>query len=273
METFQSQAGLLDIVTPVLHEMKGGVLKDALVAAFSAEEETLRDIESAFRRLTERSYPASALRTFFASWSKTNNSAASVSGLANRITLLARSEAGSAASNQLHDVCASLQRITDEDLGALGGVLHADLFYTMATAACGDDTWLLKSACLPSAQAFKDWTDRQRLKERDLLIGLLTTLVHEVYTHGEVEFIHDLYKSWFHTHVGIPADRVRHIVAWVTVHTGGTESNHFGHAVQAVNAFADAMQVTIDESAATTLFQDYLRRKATVMRECAQALV
>lgn len=54
METFQSQAGLLDIVAPVLHEMKGGVLKDALVAAFSAEEDSLRDIEGAFRRLTER---------------------------------------------------------------------------------------------------------------------------------------------------------------------------------------------------------------------------
>ncbi|CAI8691190.1 MULTISPECIES: hypothetical protein [Burkholderia] len=273
MEAFQSQAGLLDIVTPVLHEMESGVLKDALVAAFSAEQGALQDIENAFHRLTERRHPAPALRTFFSSWSRTNNSAASVSGLANRITLLARSDTGSAASKQLHDVCASLQRITDEDLGALGGVLHADLFYTMATAACGDDTWLLKSSCLRSAQAFKDWTDRQRLKERDLLLGLLTTLVHEVYTHGEVEFIHDLYKSWFHTHVGIPADRVRHIVAWVTVHTGGTESNHFGHAVQAVNAFADAMQVTIDEATAKALFQDYLRRKATVMRECAQALV
>nr|WP_175664602.1 hypothetical protein [Burkholderia ambifaria] len=110
MEAFQSHAGLLDIVTPVLHEMKSGVLKDALVAAFSAEEEALRDIESAFHRLTDRGYPAPALRTFFASWSKTNNSAASVSGLANRITLLARSEAGSAASNQLHDVCASPSR-------------------------------------------------------------------------------------------------------------------------------------------------------------------
>ena len=25
--------------------------------------------------------------------------------------------------------------------------------------------------------------------------GLLTTLVHEVYTHGEVEYIHPLYKN------------------------------------------------------------------------------
>lgn len=60
----------------------------------------------------------------------------------------------------------------------------------MATTLCGDDRWLLRENCLPSAQAFKDWTDRQRLRERDLMQGLLTTLVHEVYTHGEVEYIH-----------------------------------------------------------------------------------
>ncbi|MGG1946522.1 hypothetical protein AB1286_17160 [Trinickia sp. NRRL B-1857] len=272
METIQSQSGVLNIVMPVLSEMECGVLKRALITAFATEQSSLREIEDAFHRLTERRHPASALRPFFASWSKTNNSAASVSGLANRITLLARSDAASVASSRLYEVCASLQRITDEDLGALGGVLHADLFYTMATAACGDDAWLLKSACLPSAQAFKDWTDRQRLKERDLLQGLLTTLVHEVYTHGEVEYIHDLYKTWFHTHVGVPAERVRHTVAWVTVHTGGTESNHFAHAVRAVTAFADAMQVTLNEAAAQALFQDYLRRKAAVMHECAQAL-
>ena len=192
-----------------------------------------------------------------------------VSGLANRLTLLARSEQGSAAADQLYRACGSLQRITDEDLGALGNTVHADLFYTMATTLCGDDRWLLRENCLPSAQAFKDWTDRQRLRERDLMQGLLTTLVHEVYTHGEVEYIHPLYKEWFSRDMGVPAERARATVAWVTVHTGGTESNHFAHATAAVNAFVEAMEIEVNEEAARNLFGLYLRNKAQVMRDCA----
>jgi hypothetical protein len=267
-----TQSNLIDIVEPVLNDMPASVLQRALLDAFTAEAESLRSIEGAFRMLASASHSKQALRIFFASWSKTNNSAASVSGLANRVTLLARSDACSAASKQLYEVCNRLQRITDEDLGALGGTLHAELFYNMATTICGDDEWLLKSNCLASAQTFKDWTDNQRLRNRDLLQGLLTTLVHEVYTHGEVEFIQPLFREWFEQHMGVPRDRTRFVVAWVTVHVGGTERNHFEHAVEAVETFCEAMEVRVDQACATELFRNYLRRKALVMLECAIAL-
>lgn len=263
---------LVDIVCPVLEGMAPGALQRALVDAFDAEADSLARIEHAFNALTSGKPSKEALRVFFASWSKTNNSAASVSGLANRVTLLARSDPASPASAKLYDACGSLQRITDEDLGALGGTLHADLFYNMATTICGDDAWLLRANCLAAAQAFKDWTDRQRLRNRDLMQGLLTTLVHEVYTHGEVEFIHPLFKTWFEHRMNVPAERVRFVLAWVTVHTGGTESAHFAHAVQAVKTFCDAMDVRIDPASSTELFREYLRRKAAVMQECAAAL-
>lgn len=99
--------------------------------------------------------------------------------------------------------------------------------------------------------------------------GLLTTLVHEVYTHGEVEYIHPLYKEWFSRDMGVPAERARATVAWVTVHTGGTESNHFAHATAAVNAFVEAMEIEVNEEAARNLLGLYLRNKAQVMRDCA----
>ncbi|MGN4048090.1 hypothetical protein [Pseudomonas sp. SM4] len=271
LQTLQSQ--LLNVIEPVLEDMPEGVLKQALVATFRSEEAALLDIEASFQLLTSRRHDAVPLRTFFGSWSKTNNSAASVSGLANRITLLARSEQGGEAAQRLHQVCSSLQRITDEDLGALGNILHSELFYNMATPICGDDQWLLKENCLPSAQAFKDWADSRRLRDRDLLEGLLTTLVHEVYTHGEVEFIHPLFKQWFERDMGVPAAKVRSTVAWVTVHTGGTESNHFAHAVAAVEEFVDVMGIAVVQAAAQEIFSEYLQRKATVMRDCAEHLV
>lgn len=176
-------------------------------------------------------------------------------------------------SVKLYECCSSLHRITDEDLGALGGMLHSDMFYNMATTVCGDDQWLLKANCLASAQEFKDWTDQRRLRDRDHISGLLTTLVHEIYTHSEVEFIHPLFKDWLGRFMDVPADHVRHVVAWVTVHTGGTESAHFGHAINALKAFSDATGRKIDESSARELFCDYLRRKAGVMRECSDLLV
>ena len=264
--------GLQEAITPVLSEMSPGILRTALLETFTEERASLATIEQAFRTLTSASHPKPALRHFFASWSKTNNSAASVSGLANRMTLLARQQTAPALARSLFEVCASLQRITDEDLGALGGKLHSDLFYTMATSACADDAWLLKSYCLESAESFKAWTDRQRLGERNLLKGLLTTLVHEVYTHGEVEFIHPLFQRWFGEELGTPAEHVRHTVAWVTVHTGGTESNHFAHAVNAVQDYCAAIDVHLDEELCRTIFRDYLRRKQSVMADCAAAL-
>jgi hypothetical protein len=271
-DTVIKRSQLLKIVEPVLNDMPASTLRHALFEAFWAQEEALVDIEEAFARLTSRRHSPAVLRKFFASWSKTNNSAASVSGLANRITLLARCDAGSATAAQLYRACGSLQRITDEDLGALGNTVHADLFYTMATALCGDDQWMLKDNCLPSAQAFKDWTDSRRLRDRDLLQGLLTTLIHEVYTHGEVEFIHPLYSQWFVRDMGVPPERSRATVAWVTVHTGGTESDHFAHAVAAVNEFTAALQIEVDPATARGIFAEYLQRKASVMNDCAQLL-
>ncbi len=266
------QSQLLKIIEPVLNDMPASALKHALFEAFWEQEEALASIEEAFKKLTSRRHSPAVLRKFFASWSKTNNSAASVSGLANRLTLMARAEQDPEVARQIYKACGSLQRITDEDLGALGNTQHADLFYNMATPLCGDDQWLLRENCLPSAQTFKDWTDTRRLRDRDLMQGLLTTLVHEVYTHGEVELIHPLYAQWFVRDMGIPDSRVRATVAWVTVHTGGTESNHFAHAVAAISEFVEARQIEIDPEAARSIFSEYLRRKAHVMMDCARLM-
>lgn len=266
------QSQLSYVLEPVLELMQAGALKQALRDAFRAHEMALVDIEGAFHVLTARRHDTEALRCFFASWSKIHNCAASVSGLADRMTLLARSEQNSVAAQRLYRVCSNLLRITDEDRGAQGNLLHADRFYNLATPLCGDDQWLLKENCLPSAQAFKDWTDMRRLRDRDLLKGLLTTLAHEVCSHGEVEVIRPLFKRWLERDIGVPAEKVRSTMAWVTVHTGGTESNHFAHAVAAVEAFVRVMDVAVVKSAAQDLFGEYLQRKAAVMRDCAQCL-
>lgn len=73
--------------------------------------------------------------------------------------------------------------------------MHVDPLYTMVATLCGDSRWLLRGNCLSSAQAFKGWVDHQRLRECDLMQGLLTTLMREIYTHGGVEYTHPPYKE------------------------------------------------------------------------------
>jgi len=46
----------------------------------------------------------------------------------------------------------------------------------MATNICGDDGWLLRQYLDQSARAFKYWKDQNSLRNKDLLIGLLTTV-------------------------------------------------------------------------------------------------
>ena len=99
-------------------------------------------------------------------------------------------------SSRLVDTLVSLHRIADEDLGVGNGLLHADLFYSMATTLCGDDAWQSKRYLTPEAAAFKQWKDRCALVDDDLVVGLLTTVVHEIYTHGEVEFLWPLFDGW-----------------------------------------------------------------------------
>jgi hypothetical protein len=265
-------SGLISLVNPVLQEMNPGPTQRALLDAFNEEADAVATIEQCFNILTARRPNAHALKVFFQSWSQTNNSAASVAGLTSRITLRASQIPSSDTKLGYFGVVCSLQRITDEDLGALGGVLHHDLYYRMATTICGDDSWQSKEYCVSAARRFRDWRDQTRLRQQDMLLGLLHTLVHEVYTHGEVELIHDMFQKWLPTHMGISAGDARKVLAWITVHTGGTEANHFKHATDAVDRYCSASNTTVDIVAAKQLFAEYLRRKAAVMEEVSTQL-
>jgi hypothetical protein len=258
-----------EIIDSEISNISNVFLRRSLLSSFAKEKDSLCTIEESFKKLTSKCQEKESIKYFFQSWSKTNHSAASVSGLASRITLSINDQLNHQKQLGLYKVCTSLQRITDEDLGAFGGALHSDLFYRMATELCGDDGWLLKKFCLKPAQEFKDWTDQQRLREQNLINGLLTTLVHEIYTYGEVEFIYPLYQKWFLAHMGGTTERAQEVLAWVTVHTGNTEINHFKHAVNAIQTFCEVTNIYFSEETGERIFTEYLRRKAAVMAECS----
>ena len=219
-----------------------------------------------------RAYGVEQLRHFFHCWQETNNSASSVAGQGCRITLAAkqRPEQDQLAYYRIVD---NLQRIVDEDLGAHGEAMHGELYYRMATAICGDDLWMSKKYSSEPAREFRAFMLARRLRDRSLLNGLLFTLIHEVFTHGEVELIHPMFQDWLPTRLDIPKKNAGKILAWITVHTGGLEAEHFGHAASAVLDYSRASGEPIDPAAAKELFKTYLRNKAAVMAELLHSLL
>ncbi len=253
------------IVMPVLAGMPASHLKRELIDGFAAHGDRFARIEHGFRRLTAGRHDADTLRGFFHSWSQTNNSAMTVAGIGNRMTLMVREGRAIADEAALLRAIVSLDRIVDEDLAVTHHILHSQLFYDMATGIVGDDDWLSHRYNHPEARAFKAWKDANSLRERDLFTALLTTLVHEIYTHGEVEFILPLFRRWLREDLDFGERECARTLAWISVHCGPTEKNHFFHALDAVGHYAAATGVRVEDYGLDEIVGTYLRRKAAVL--------
>ncbi|MCK0070771.1 hypothetical protein [Kordiimonas laminariae] len=256
---------LMSFIEPVLGQVENSYIQQELIKSFKAQEPYFQTIEQSFHSFTGHVQSPDSFRKFFHSWSQTNNSAVTVSGLSNRLSLLVHEDKPVADKGRLLDAIASLNRITDEDLAVKGHILHSDLFYRMATEISGDDAWMLKAYLLPEARSFKSWKDKNSLRKSDLMIGLLTTLAHEIYTHGEVEFILPLFRKWLKHDYGWEDKRIEKSLAWIQVHCGPTEKDHFFHAINAVEHFADAMDIDLAAYDLSEIVSDYVAKKAAVM--------
>ncbi|MEA1652389.1 hypothetical protein UAJ10_25690 [Nitrospirillum sp. BR 11164] len=252
-------------ILPVLRGMPDGPFRGPLLTGFSSHPAAFATIEHGFAALTARQQDAEVLRRFFASWSQTNNSAMTVAGISNRLTLkLHRGEPVLDPQALLQSLVA-LHRIIDEDLAVTHKVLHSQLFHTMATSIVGDDAWLQTRHIDPTAADFKKWKDHMSLREPDVALGLLTTLTHEIYTHGEVEFILPLFKRWLIDQYHYTEEDTARPLRWITVHCGGTEKNHFFHAVNTLTHYARAVEVDWGTYDLEGIVGQYLQRKAAVL--------
>lgn len=256
---------LQGIILPVLETVSDSHIKAGLIRCFSEQSHYFSTIEDGFRVLTRQRQDPEALCRFFHSWSQTNNSAVTVAGIGNRLTLMLQRGQPVGDEGALLRTLTSLDRIIDEDLAVTHRVLHSDMFYRMATDIVGDDRWLSRRYLHPAAKEFKDWKDHNSLRERDYMIALLTTLAHEIYTHGEVEFILPLFRRWLAEEYGFTDAAIRRTLAWISVHTGPTEKNHFFHALSALEHFAEAMGVAIADYPLDDIVAAYLEKKAAVL--------
>ena len=93
----------------------------------------------------------------------------------------------------------------------------------------------------------------------------LTTLVHEIYTHGEVEFILPKFDKWLRNDSDLSEQEIQRSLAWIEVHCGPTEKDHFFHAVNSVASYAKAQDIDITNYDLEEIITDYLRYKSDVM--------
>jgi len=245
-------------------------LRKVLLDSVTAEREAVEAIASSFERFTQKKHSIEIRQTFFASWQKTNNSAMSVEGLANRLTDLGEEAASNHQAAKAVDLFRSagrLNRVTDEDLGVRGQVLHFELYYRMSTTfADHNDDWQSRRFCLPVAAEFKGWLDAARLR-KPIMTGLYSMLVHEGYTHAELEVIAPLFYQWATGAMELDGREARKALAWITVHNGGTEKRHFAHSCAALKHYCDATGTEVDLDEASEIFRQYLRRKGAVMSQ------
>jgi len=272
MSHTSNQNHIIDYVSPALSDVGEPSLRKALTNAFRGESDALKVIESCFDQITGDYHSQEKLKHFFRSWMMTNNSAMCISGLSNRMTMQTRDGTTIKDKDALFQAIASLHRISDEDLGVGNGLLHWDLFYRMATSICEADDWQSSRYLTAEAEAFKRWKDTQSLKEPDLMAGLLTTLIHEIYTHGEVEYIEPMFHRWLSVNSNFDeAERKRNLF-WITAHCNGTETAHFGHAQDATTYYCSAHGIDLAAYDMEAVFRDYLQRKARAMESISQVI-
>lgn len=261
---------LITLISEVVQEVEHPTIRTSLQQAFDESQDKLETIESAFCVLTSSVSTPESMNRFFHNWSMTNNSAVGLSGFCNRLTMrwrkLHSKQNDSHLNAQYLNVLSHLNRVTDEDLGATGGKLHYDLYYQMATTICESDDWLSRQYLMTEGKKFKQWKDRFMVKDKDLFMGFLVTLVHEVYTHGEVEFILPLFDQWLRDTKNLSDQERRRCLLWIDVHTKGTEKNHFNETLQALPDLSSLLAKPLRDYHLVEIFSQYLDQKALVMQ-------
>jgi hypothetical protein len=262
---------LVALAKEVLSDVSDPFIYQSFTDVLACSLDELNIIEQSFITLTSHNHSPDALCRFFHNWSMTNNSASALSGYCNRLTRHWLKN-NNATDTKYLNVLSHLHRVCDEDLGATGGLIHYDMYYRMATMVCGNDDWLSHQYVIPQAEHFKQWKNRHMLKNKDLLMGLLVTLIHEIYTHSEVEFIYPLFSKWL-TETTQLSDKERKIcISWIDVHCKGTERNHFNHTLEALNTLSEVLQVEPKNYEMDVIFHTYLNNKANVMSALSSQL-
>lgn len=241
----KEQSQILEIVEPAIQQLPDSSLRQALLESYIRESASLAKVEDCFQILMARKWSPEVLVRFFHGWGDLRQTAASVSGLVCRLLRLASEEKDTEKQRLYFLAGAATSGINYEDFGLDGGTLHAELFYRFITAVCGDDRWQSRQYRFPESYELREWVYHQRLME-DIQDGLMTTVITELYNHGEFNMIAPILPGWLEETLGISSDRAAHDFQYIFAHAEEVESGHFNHGIVALQYYCKATERPLD---------------------------
>lgn len=268
VHVLSSRPGMYAPIQEVIVSVSDVQLRGALTDAFAEEQKALDANDECFYRYTAGPQDASSRKTFFHSWNKYSYPAAIVAGLSNRLMWCAEQASTLDARLQYFNACASLAHVTNEDLGVGSGKMHTEFYYEFATYLCGDDEWQSDKYWIAESRSFKAWLDHTRLVQPDIGRGILNTLVHELYNHGEFTVCTPLFARWFPDVWGMSEEEATRVLTWCSVHTvgAGEEALHFRHGCNALHQYYAGAGEVLNVDEARDLFREYIRRRSAMMQ-------
>jgi hypothetical protein len=94
--------------------------------------------------------------------------------------------------------------------------------------------------------------------------------MQDAYTHAELGIIETPFRNWATACMGLSDNEARRVLAWITVHNGGTEKAHFAHSCASLAHYVEGSGAVIDLQAAAETFREYFRLKGAVMAQLSE---
>lgn len=153
--------------------------------------------------------------------------------------------------------------IIAEDVG-MEGLTHHALFERFARAVTGTSRWADQDTLHGDVKIFRDKLHKLRT-HGDLSQALASLIISEIWNTGEYTFAAPLTESFLSQSSASSGFNARNSNAYMAVHSGDTEFDHFIHAVYAYCTYNSCKKISIADSinilhqSATAYFEDLHR--------------
>jgi hypothetical protein len=237
-------------------------LKDALMSvvaspAFAAQAQKAQAV---FARLSQADGGGAQMNGFLNGWQTVHVTALYVSGLMIRMQREAREAEKSGehcTAELLHRAAGHIGEIIAEDTGVVG-IPHGALYERFANSIAGNDDWKLEKFSVPGCREFRAYVERGRLRA-PVEDAILLTAASENWNTGEYTHAVPVILNWLQEKGGMDRQTARRNSAYVAVHAGDTELDHFTHALKAWQLYCAAHGREASPQKAAAAFSDYAR--------------
>ena len=199
-----------------------------------------------------------SLKKFLNGWQATHVTALYVAGMIIRVQREAH-EAKKAGeeikSGILNDVAYHLGEVIAEDTGVVG-IPHGAMYERFAGAMVRDNSWKREQYSLRACDDFRTYLEKARLRA-PLEDAILTTAASELWNTGEYTCAAP------HTRHLLEKMNIKNPVAanaYVAVHAGDTELDHFTHVLKAWQLYCEAEGIEAKPEKAASVLRNYISR-------------